>query len=330
MAPPKYRGAFNFGFQLCIGSGGLLSSLVNYGTVKISGGWGWRLSLAMVAAPAFVLTVWAPFLPETPNSLVQQGNEEKAKRMLQKIRGTNDVEAEFDDLITASNASKTIKHPFKKILQRKYRPQLVMSVAIPFFQQVTGISVISFYAPILFLTIGSGVSASLMSSVVLGLAGTGTTLLSALIVDKHGRKALFHLGGFLMFIPQMMIGAVMAAKLGDQGVMSKGYGVLVLIMMCIYSAGFGLSWGPLGWLVTSEIFPLEIRRSYQCFAVFKASIFFFFAAWVAVMTAFVYAFLPETKDVPIEKMEKIWREHWFWKRYVDDGAEYEVDKTEGP
>ncbi|XP_011076408.1 hexose carrier protein HEX6 isoform X2 [Sesamum indicum] len=258
MAPPKYRGAFNFGFQLCIGFGGLLSSLVNYGTVNISGGWGWRLSLALVAAPAFILTVWAPFLPETPNSLVQQGDQENAKRMLQKIRGTNDVEAEFDDLITASNASKNIKHPFKKILQRKYRPQLVMSIAIPFFQQVTGISVISFYAPILFLTTGSGVSASLMSSVVLGLAGTAMTLLSALIVDKQGRKALFHIGGILMFVPQMMIGGVMAAKLGDQGELSKGYGVLVLIMMCIYSAGFGLSWGPLGWLVTSEIFPLEI------------------------------------------------------------------------
>ncbi|KAL0400988.1 UNVERIFIED_CONTAM: Hexose carrier protein HEX6 [Sesamum latifolium] len=143
------------------------------------------------------------------------------------MRGTYDVEVEFGGLIARSNASKTINHPFKKILRRKYRPQLMISVVIPFFQQVTGISVISFYAPILFLIIGFGVSASLMSSVVLGLAGTGMTLLSALIVDRQGRKALFHIRGIMMFVPQMLIGGIMAAKLGDQGGLSKGYGVMV-------------------------------------------------------------------------------------------------------
>ncbi|KAI3458333.1 hypothetical protein Pfo_014996 [Paulownia fortunei] len=336
MAPPKYRGAFNSGFQLCIGSGGLLSFLVNYGTEKIKGGWGWRIPLALAAVPASILTIWAPFLPETPNSLIQQGHDEaKAKRMLQKIRGTDDVEAEFDDLIAASNAAKTIKHPFKKILQRKYRPQLVMSIAIPFFQQVTGITVIS---------------ASLMSSVVLGIVGTSMTLLSLLIVDKVGRRALFHIGGIQMLISQMMIGGIMAAKLGDHGVLSKGYGISVLILICIYIGGFGLSWGPLGWLVPSEIFPLEIRSAAQSINVavgflctfivaqtflamlchFKSAIFFFFAGWVAMMTGFVYVLLPETKDVPIEKMDKIWREHWFWKRFVGDGQEYEGSTIEGP
>ncbi|KAK6132224.1 hypothetical protein DH2020_034044 [Rehmannia glutinosa] len=265
--------------------------------------------------------------------------------MLQKIRGTGDVESEFDDLVSASNASKTIKHPFKKILLRKYRPQLVMSVAIPLFQQVTGITVICFYAPILFQTIGSGVSASLMSSIFLGVVGMSTTLLSMFVVDKLGRMALFHIGGM-----QMLIGVIMAAKLGDHGEMSKRYSILVLILICIYVAGFDLSWGPLGWLVTSEIFPLEIRSAAQSINVavgflstfvvaqmflpmlchFKFTIFFFFAGRVAVMTGFVYALLPETKDVPIEKMDKIWREHKFWKRFVGDGQEYEESKIEGP
>ncbi|KAL0292501.1 UNVERIFIED_CONTAM: Hexose carrier protein HEX6 [Sesamum calycinum] len=347
---PQHRGAFNFGFQLCVGSGGLIALLVNYGTEKITGGWGWRVSLGLAAIPALILTVSAPFLPETPNSLVQQGNQEKAKKMLQKIRGTDDVEAEFDDLITASNASTTINHPFKKIFERKYRPQLVMSVAIPFFQQVTGINLISFYAPMLFLTIGSGVSASLMSSVIVGTAGTIMTVLSLLVVDKVGRRALFHIGGIQILIPQLMIGAIMAAKLGDHGILSQGYGVSVLILMCIYAIGFSSSWGPLAWLVTSEIFSLEIRSAGQSINVatsflisfvlaqtflamlchFKAAIFFFFALWAVLMTGFVYVFLPETKDVPIEKMEKIWKEHWFWKRFVGDGDhdEYEGNKTE--
>ncbi|KAL0304079.1 UNVERIFIED_CONTAM: Hexose carrier protein HEX6 [Sesamum radiatum] len=270
--------------------------------------------------------------------------------MLQKIRGVDNVQAEFDDLIAASNASKAIKHPFKKIVDRKYRPQLVMSIAIPFFQQLTGINVIGFYAPILFRTTGSGASASLSSSVIIGVVGLIMILVSLLIVDKVGRRALFHIGGILMFVPQTMIGGIMAAKLGDRGELSHGYSISVLILICVYITGFGLSWGSLGWLVTSEIFPLEIRSVAQSVNVatgflfsfivaqtflamlchFKPAIFFFFAAWVALMTGFVYVLLPETKDVRIETMYKIWREHWFWKRFVDDCEEQEGNKTRGP
>lgn len=345
MAPPQFRGAFNIAFQFCVGIGVLSANLVNFGTQKIKGGWGWRISLAMAAAPASILTLGALFLPETPNSLIQRVHDQgKAMQMLQKVRGTSDVQAEIDDLIKASELSKTTKHPFKKLMLRKYRPQLVMSIAIPFFQQVTGINVISFYAPVLFLTIGLGESASLLSAVVTGLVGTSATLLSLLIVDKLGRKVLFKIGGIQMFISQMLIGGIMAAKLGDFGGMSKGYGISVMILICIYVAGFGLSWGPLGWLVTSEIFPLEIRSAAQSITVavgflftflvgqtflamlchLKAGIFFFFGGWVAVMTIFVYLLLPETKNVPIEKMDQIWREHWFWKTIVCNDQEFEA------
>lgn len=343
IAPPESRGAFNVGFQFCVGLGVLSANLINYGTEKIKGGWGWRISLAMAAAPATILTLGTLFLlPETPNSLIQRGNDDvhrlKAMKMLQRIRGTDDVQSEFDDLIKASEQSEPVKHPFKNLLQRKYRPQLVMSIAIPFFQQVTGINVISFYAPVLFLTIGLGESASLMSAVVTGIVGTSTTFLSLLIVDKFGRKMLFKIGGIQMFVSQMLIGGIMAAKLGDHSIgMNKGYGVLVLVLICLYVAGFGLSWGPLGWLVTSEIFPLEIRSAAQSVTVavgflftflvgqtflsmlchFKAGIFFFFGGWVAVMTVFVHLLLPETKNVPIEKMQQIWRDHWFWKKIVE-------------
>ncbi|KAL0317604.1 UNVERIFIED_CONTAM: Hexose carrier protein HEX6 [Sesamum angustifolium] len=351
MAPSKFRGAFNYGFQFCVSAGGLVATLVNYGTEKIKGDCGWRISLATAALPALVLVVGALFLPETPNSLIQQGRDyEKAKRLLQKIRGTDDVEEEFDDLVTASEASKAIKHPFKKILQRKYRPHLVMSVAIPFFQQVSGINVITFYAPILFMTIGSGVSASLLSSVFLGIVGTSMTFMSSLIVDKLGRRILFFIGGISMFITQMTIGGIMAAKLGDHGALSEGYSFLVVILICIYTAAFAFSWGPLAWLVASEISPLEIRSAAQSVNVavgffssalisqtflamlchFKYATFFLFGTWVAFMTAFVYFLLPETKNVPIEKMNIIWRKHSFWKKFISDGKEYKDNRIHEP
>nr|GEY79527.1 hexose carrier protein HEX6 [Tanacetum cinerariifolium] len=339
MAPSRYRGAFNMGFQFCVGVGVLTANLINYGTEKIEADWGWRISLAMAAVPASILTLGALFLPETPNSLIQHNKDpDKAKQMLEKIRGTDDIQSEFNDLLTANEISKNIKHPFRNILRQKYRPQLVMAIVIPFFQQVTGINVIAFYAPILFRTIGYGESASLMSAVVTGVVGLSMTFLSLLIVDKLGRRTIFTIGGVQMFVSQMLIGSIMAAKLGDHGELSRGYGFFVLILICIYVAGFGLSWGPLGWLIPSEIFPLEIRSAGQGITVaagflftfivaqtflamlchLKSGTFFFFGGWVAVMTVFVYLFLPETKNVPIETMDQIWKQHWFWKRYVGD------------
>ncbi|AES68430.1 putative major facilitator, sugar transporter, major facilitator superfamily [Medicago truncatula] len=350
MALPRFRGAINNGFQLSIGIGALSANLINYGTEKIEGGWGWRVSLAMAAVPASFLTLGALFLPETPNSLIQTTQDhQKAKRILQRIRGIEDVEAELDDLTKASSTSKTSsQQPFKIIMKRRYRPQLVMAIAIPFFQQVTGINVIAFYAPLLFRTIGLGESASLLSSVMTGIVGTGSTFISMFIVDKLGRRTLFIVGGIQMFVSQCIVGGIMAVHLKDHGGLSKGYAYMVLIMICIYVAGFGWSWGPLGWLVPSEIFPLEIRSAGQSITVavsflftfivaqtflsmlchFKSGIFFFFGGWVVVMTVFVYCFLPETKNVPLEQMEKVWQEHWFWKKIVgkisDDRGKGEV------
>ncbi|GLT39847.1 hypothetical protein SLA2020_140140 [Shorea laevis] len=342
MALPQHRGKTNIAFELGVGIGVLIANITNFGTQKIMGGWGWRISLAISAVPAAILTLCALFLPETPNNLIHNSkNHQKAKKVLQRVRGTADVEAEFDDLIRASSVSKVINHLFQNIMKRKYRPQIVMAITIPFFQQVTGINVITFYAPILFRTIGEGESASLVSTVVIGLVGTTFIILSMLTVDKIGRKALFMIGGTQMFLSQIVVGGIMAALLGDYGELTKVYGYLVLVFICLYVAGFSLSWGPLGWLVPSEIYPLEIRSAGQsmtvavvfllCFIVgqtflamlcqFKSGTFFFFAGWLAVMTAFVHFLLPETKNVPIEQMEKVWREHWFWKGIVDEADE---------
>ncbi|KAL6575528.1 Hexose carrier protein hex6 [Orobanche hederae] len=338
MAPARYRGALNNGFQFFLGLGALSASLVNYASQKIKGGWGWRISLGMAGFPAIILTVGAIFLPETPNSIIQMStnDHEKAKLMLQRVRGTDDVQAELDDIMKASLMSKSIEHPFKNILQRKYRPQLVMAVALPALQQLTGINVIGFYAPVLFRTIGLGESGSLLSSVVIGTIGTASVFLCMLVVDKFGRRALFGSGGVIMFICQMMIGGIMAAKLGDHGGIEKGFALVVLVLVCVYVAAFSWSWGPLGWSVPSEIFPMGIRSAGQSIVVavnfiftfavaqaflamlchLKAGNFFFFGGWIVLMTAFVHLLLPETKGLPIEKIDIVWRKHWYWRRFV--------------
>ncbi|KAJ8509644.1 hypothetical protein OPV22_000085 [Ensete ventricosum] len=341
MAPAFLRGTLNIGFQLMITVGILAANLINYGTASIKGGWGWRVSLGLAAVPALIITIGSLVLPDTPNSLIERGHDEEAKAMLSKIRGTEDIRAEYDDLVAASDEAKSVHHPWSNILQRKYRPQLTMAILIPCFQQLTGINVIMFYAPVLFKTIGFGSEASLASAVITGTVIVLGTFVSIATVDKLGRRALFLQGGTQMLISQLVVGTLIALKFGISGAatdVSKNYASIIVLFICFFVAAFAWSWGPLGWLVPSEIFPLEIRSAGQSINVsvnmfftffiaqvfltalchLKFGLFYVFAGWVAIMTAFIAFFLPETKSVPIEEMVLVWRKHWFWSKFISD------------
>ncbi|KAL3724569.1 hypothetical protein ACJRO7_029701 [Eucalyptus globulus] len=341
MAPYKHRGSLNVLFQLSIAVGILCANLVNYFTQKMANGQGWRLSLGGAAVPALFIGISALFLPNTPNSILEKGNPTKAREMLRRVRGLSDceVEAEFNDIVEASKASEAVKHPWRNLGKRKYRPQLIMSVLIPMFQQLTGINVVMFYAPVLFITIGFGNDASLMSSLITGGVFAAATLISVYGTDKWGRRRLFLWGGGLMLIFQVAVASLIGWKFGATGQVDSlpgWYAIIVVICICTFAAAFAFSWGPLGWLVPSEIFPLEIRSAAQSIVVsvnmfftfliaqifltmlchMKFGLFIFFAFFVALMTAFIYFFLPETKNIPIEEMSRVWEEHWYWKKYV--------------
>ncbi|CAD6205618.1 unnamed protein product [Miscanthus lutarioriparius] len=328
MAPHRLRGTLNIGFQLMITVGIFSANLVNYGAAKIEGGWGWRLSLGLAAVPAAVITVGSLFLPDTPSSLIRRGYHEQARQVLARIRGADvDVADEYGDLVAAAREASgavDVRRPWQDILgRRSYRPQLTMAVLVPFFQQLTGINVIMFYAPVLFKTIGLGGDASLMSAVITGLVNIVATFVSIATVDGLGRRKLF----FQEF-----------GASGDGAAIPKNSAATVVAFICIYVAGFAWSWGPLGILVPSEIFPLEIRPAGQGISVavsmlcnfavaqsflpmlchLRFGLFYFFGGWVLVMTLFVAMFLPETKGVPVEKMGVVWRTHWFWGRFVTD------------
>uniref|UniRef100_A0A2N9FT43 Major facilitator superfamily (MFS) profile domain-containing protein n=1 Tax=Fagus sylvatica TaxID=28930 RepID=A0A2N9FT43_FAGSY len=300
MAPYKLRGSLNVVFQLCITIGILIANVVNYLTSKMEGGYGWRVSL-------------------------EKNQPEKARAMLKRIRGVSDkeIEAEFKDILAASEASKAVKHPWRNIKNRQYRPQLIMSILIPFFQQFTGINVIMFYAPQLFKTIGFGDNASLLSALITGGINVLATIVSIYGTDKWGRRFLF------------LEGWNSNVHISD---LPKWYAGLVVFFICVYVAAFAWSWGPLGWLVPSEIFPLEIRSAAQSITVsvnmfftfivaqlflamlchMKFGLFIFFAFFVLLMTLFVYFFLPETKNIPIEEMTCVWKSHWFWRRFMPE------------
>jgi len=343
MAPYNLRGALNIMFQLAVTIGILSAQLINFGTQNIPGDYGWRISLACGAIPALMLFIGSMCLSDTPNSLVQRGRPEDAKKVLQRIRGTEAVDVEYEDINEAVRIDQSIKtNPYRTICQRRYWPQLVITILIPMFQQLTGINAIMFYAPQLFESVGHSADDALLSTVITGAVNVASTVVAIVIVDRLGRRFLFLEGGTQMFLCEIAVGIMIKFSVEDPSNTALASAILALI--CIYVAGFAWSWGPLGWLVPSEIQPLETRAAGtginttvnflftfligQCFlsmlCAFKYGIFFFFAGFVLIMTLFVLLFVPETKGVPIEELnEVIVHKHWFWKNVVGKAPEYE-------
>lgn len=215
------------------------------------------------------------------------------------------------------------------------------------FQQLTGINAIMFYAPVLFDTLGFGSDASLYSAVITGAVNVISTVVSIYSVDKVGRRVLLLEAGVQMFVSQVIIAIILGIKVKDHSEdLHRGIAVLVVIMICTFVSGFAWSWGPLGWLIPSETFPLETRSAGQSVTVcvnllftfaiaqaflsmlchFKYGIFLFFSSWVFVMSFFVFFLVPETKNIPIEEMtERVWKQHWLWKRFMDDDEEGAIE-----
>ncbi|KAF7816964.1 sugar transport protein 5 [Senna tora] len=335
VAPAKWRGALNAGFQFFLSVGVVAAGCINYASAKRS--WGWRLSLGLAVVPAAIMSSGALLISDSPSSLIERNRLEEARKALRRVRGKDtDVEAELEELVKWSEVAKTMKEePFLTIFKRQYRPHLVMAIAIPFFQQLTGINIVAFYAPNLFQSVGFGNDASLLSAIVLGVVSLIAVLFASVVVDRFGRRLLFIAGGTLMFLS---VAVVLAVSTGTDGSkeLSKGRAILVLVFMSLYAGGFGWSWGPLTWLIPSEIFPLQIRTTGQSISIavnfltvfilsqtfltmlchFKFGAFLFYAAWIALMTLFVILFLPETKGIPLESMYMVWAKHWYWRRFV--------------
>lgn len=205
ITPYKYRGRFNVCFQLFITIGIFAANIVNYFTGKYLPHNGWRYGLGGAAVPAIVMGALAIFLPDTPSSQVDRGKLDDAKLLLKKIRGVENVDLEYKDILEACAEAKKVKHPWNELRKKQYRPQLCMSVLIPFFQQFTGINVVMFYAPVLFKTLGFGGTASLMSALITGGVNVLATFISVYGTDKWGRRPLFLWGGIVMIAFQVTI-----------------------------------------------------------------------------------------------------------------------------
>ncbi|CAL9131926.1 unnamed protein product [Musa acuminata var. zebrina] len=338
IAPVHVRGALNILFQLDVTIGIFVANIVNYLVSNIHP-WGWRLALGLAGVPALMLCLGSMVIAETPTSLIEREMLMEGLAMLKKIRGTDNVDAEYEEILHACEMARQVKQPFRNLMKRSSRPQLVIAIVMQVFQQFTGINAIMFYAPVLFQTIGFKNDASLLSAVITGIVNVLSTVVSVVLVDKVGRRFLLLEACGQMLITQVAIGGILLVNLKATNELGHGVAVWVVVLVCLFVSSFAWSWGPLGWLIPSETFPLATRTAGYAFAVssnmlftfviaqaflsmmchLRAGIFFFFGAWIVVMGLFVIFLLPETKNVPIDEMtEKVWKQHWFWKRFMDE------------
>jgi sugar porter (SP) family MFS transporter len=337
-APFAFRGALNQLFQLMTTIGILVAQLVNYGVRD----WdqGWRLSLGLAAVPALILLLGAIILPESPNSLWERGHEERAEEVLKRLRNSQDVRAEIDDIREATRMARSVTtwESWRILGTRRYLPQLVVSVMVPLFQQFTGINAIMFYVPILFRSLGSGAESALLNTVIIGAVNVAATLVAIFSVDRLGRRFWFIEGGIQMGISMIVTAVVLAVEFSKypSGVLPSSTAIGVLVVICVFVAAFAWSWGPLGWLVPSEIHPIHTRAAGMSLCVsvnflfsfvigqtfvsmlcaMEWGVFIFFAAFVVTATLFVILLLPETKGVPVEKVAVLFARHRLWRKMM--------------
>ncbi|KAK9839129.1 hypothetical protein WJX74_010039 [Apatococcus lobatus] len=335
MAPPQFRGTFNQLFQLTLTFFILVAQVINL-IMHVTGAessWGFRLSLGFAFVPSFFLFLGGVFLPDSPNSLLERGFASKAKKNLQFVRGTKDVDKEFNDIVEAAELAAAVKHPWRNLFSAKYRPQLVLSACCTLFQQWTGINILIFYAPEIFLALGASRTISLVAGIAIGACNHLSTYVSAIIADYVGRRFLFLEAGVQMFAALITI-AISLLCLGAKSIWEAWY---ILGLSCLFDMAYAWSWGPLAWTYPSEIQVLETRSAGmavtslfnllfsfvigQTFLSMLCSlqwgVFLLFACCVAFMTVFVYLFFPETKGIPIEECPLLFKSHWFWKRYAN-------------
>jgi SP family xylose:H+ symportor-like MFS transporter len=326
IAPPSKRGALVTYQQIAIVSGITISYFVNYFIKKWGGHgdptWvnveGWRYMLACCAIPAGIFVFLLLFVPESPRGLMQKGKEAKAKEVLAKL--ANEAEAK----VVLAEIDASLKESAGKLLSYGSMV-IVVGILLSWFQQLVGINAVLYYGPQMFENMGFKGDASFAQTVIMGIVMVVFTLIATVTVDKWGRKPLLILGAIIMAVAMIALGFMFNAG---------SMGLSALVVVCVYIAGFSLSWGPVVWVMLAEIFPNSIRDKAMAIAVaaqwfmnwvvsvtfnimdgntaLNASFNHGFAYWLyggfSVLAAlFVWKFMPESKGMTLEAMQKLWK-----------------------
>jgi sugar porter (SP) family MFS transporter len=250
IAPPSIRGALVSLNQLAITFGIVVSYLVDY---YYADGGHWRMMFGLAVLPAVVLIIGMFFLPETPRWLVSKGRDAEAVATLKRIRVPEEVEPELA-MIKSTFQSET-KGVWKSLAQGWVKSALVIGIGLAFFQQVTGINTIIYYAPTIFEFSGfKSADAALLATIGVGVVNMLMTVVALRLLDKWGRRPLLFTGLIGMIVS--LIALTVAFALPN---LSDSLHWITVASLMVYVASFAISLGPIFWLMISEIYPLDIR-----------------------------------------------------------------------
>jgi len=313
VSPADRRGRLVGLFQFNVVLGILISYLSNY-LISQGGEASWRWMLGVQAFPSMLFLVLIYFIPESPRWLIlKRGATTKALEILRVINPLN-CEQELVS-IQNSDLHNKIAHS-DNLFSGKYKAPVLLAMFFAFFNQVSGINAIIYYAPRIFEMAGLGAHSSLLSTVGIGVINFIFTLIGINIIDKVGRRVLMLVGSVGLIASLSMVAFTFYS-----GNLS-GFAVPVYMMMFI--AFFAFSQGAVIWVFISEIFPNQVRAKGQTLGssthwVMAALIafgfpylaetlggavtFFFFATMMVLQFIFVWRFMPETKGRSLEQIE---------------------------
>jgi len=322
IAPAKIRGKLVSLNQFAIIFGMLVVYFANYFIARQGDDtWlnaiGWRWMFASETIPAGIFLILLFFVPDTPRSLVLKAQPIKALEVLTKLNGVAEAKKILEDIqnTVVSHSGKLFSFGMTVI---------VIGVLLSVFQQFVGINVVLYYAPEIFKSMGSGTDSALLQTIIVGAVNLLFTVLAILTVDKFGRKPLMIIGALGMAISMFALGTTF---------FSESVGIAALVFMLIYVASFAMSWGPVTWVLLSEIFPNKIRGRAMAVAVAAQWISNYVVSWTFPMMdknsyllekfnhgfaywiygvmgvlamLLVWKYVPETKGKTLEEMENIW------------------------
>jgi SP family xylose:H+ symportor-like MFS transporter len=328
IAPPKRRGALVGNYQLAIVIGIVVVYFVNYfialqGDAQWNLNIGWRWMFGSEIIPSILFLVFIFLIPESPRWLLQKGKSEQAVAVLEKINAPEDVAQVQSEI--QNSLEQEDKGQWNNLVNPIYKKALFVGIGLSILQQLTGINAILYYAPEIFKSLGSSTDASLLETSILGVVNLIFTLLAIKWVDKMGRKPLLYIGSAGMTISLAAVGIF---------IYNEAVGNYVLPFLILFMASFSISWGPIVWVLLSEIFPNKIRSLALAISVFiqwvanfvvtqvfpslienqwlkdnfnGAFPFCLFSVICLFSLFFVWKKVPETKNKSLEQMDALWK-----------------------
>jgi len=327
LSPKELRGRLVSMQQLAITVGILISFCINYACSYIENNNSWRIPFGMQVAISLLMVIGMFFLPASPRWLLSRNHEEQARQSLEKIRGGNstDVAAEYEEMQESIKIERTIGNGgWRELFVNGMWKRLSVGVALQMFQQLTGINAVMYYAPQILQKAGfESLQITLLATAGTGVINVLMTFPGILLVDRLGRRPLLISGATFIAITMAILGAMIGIYGPEYTNRTAPY--VCLVMMYLFIASFAYSWGPIGWIYPSEIYPLRIRAKATSLTTASNWLFNFiiaqivpeliksinwglylvFAGFGLLMAAWVWLSLPETKGKSLEEIDSL-------------------------